>query len=85
MLAALLEADRCVIFTDVTGVFDQDPRLYPDAKKYAVIDYDQMLQLCRNGAQVLHDRCVELAKQHDIRIEVRSAFRDEPGTIVGRL
>lgn len=84
-LAALLEADRCVIFTDVTGVFDQDPRLYPDAKKYAVIDYDQMLQLCRNGAQVLHDRCVELAKQHDIRIEVRSAFRDEPGTIVGRL
>lgn len=84
-LAALLEADRCVIFTDVTGVFDKDPRKYPDAKKYAVIDYDDMLQLSITGAQVLHDRCVELAKQHGIRIEVRSAFQQEPGTVVGRL
>ena len=84
-LAALLEADRCVIFTDVTGVFDKDPRKHPNAKKYPVIDYDEMLQLCQGGAQVLHDRCVELAKQHDIRLEVRSVFREEPGTIVGRL
>lgn len=84
-LAALLEADRCVIFTDVTGVFDKDPRKYADAVKYAVIGYDEMLALCGQGAQVLHDRCVELAKQHGIRLEVCSAFRDEPGTIVGYL
>ena len=84
-LAALLEADRCVIYTDVDGVYDKDPRKFADAKKFAVIDYDQMLQLCRGGAQVLHDRCVELARQHDIRVEVCSVFRDEPGTIVGRL
>lgn len=84
-LAALLEADRCIIFTDVPGVYNKDPRKFPDAQKFAVIDYDEMLQLCRQGAQVLHDRCVELARDHGIRIEVRSAFMDEPGTIVGLL
>ncbi len=84
-LAALLEADRCVIFTDVDGVYDKDPRKFPDAVKFQAIDYDHMLQMCRSGAQVLHDRCVELARDHDIRIEVRSAFSDEPGTMVGLL
>lgn len=84
-LAALLEADRCVIFTDVDGVYDKDPRKYPDAVKFEAIDYEQMLDLCRQGAQVLHDRCVELARDYGIRIEVRSAFADEPGTTVGLL
>ena len=84
-LAALLEADRCVIFTDVDGVYDKDPRKYPGAVKYSVIGYDDMLALCHAGAQVLHDRCVELAKQHGIRLEVRSAFRDVSGTVVGYL
>lgn len=84
-LAALLEADRCVIFTDVDGVYDKDPRQHPEAVKIEAIDYEGMLALCRQGAQVLHDRCVELARDHGIRIEVRSAFSDEPGTIVGLL
>ena len=84
-LAALLEADRCVIFTDVDGVYDKDPRKCPDAIKYEAIDYDAMLALCSQGAQVLHDRAVELARDHGIRIEVRSAFSDEPGTVVGLL
>lgn len=84
-LAALLEADRCVIFTDVDGVYDKDPRKNEDAVKFEAIDYDQMLDLCRQGAQVLHDRCVELARDYGIRIEVRSAFAEEPGTIVGLL
>lgn len=84
-LAALLEADRCVIFTDVDGVYDKDPRKYPDAVKFEAIDYDEMLTLCHQGAQVLHDRCVELARDYGIRIEVRSAFVDEPGTTVGLL
>ena len=84
-LAALLEADRCIIFTDVPGVYDKDPQKFADAVKYDVIDYDEMLQLCRQGAQVLHDRCVELAKDYGIRIEVCSAFGDEPGTVVGLL
>ena len=84
-LAALLEADRCVIFTDVDGVYDKDPRKFSDAVKYEAIDYDSMLDLCHSGAQVLHDRCVELARDHGIRIEVRSTFSDEPGTTVGLL
>lgn len=84
-LAALLEADRCVIYTDVDGVYDKDPRLFADARKYSVISYEEMLALCRQGAQVLHDRCVELAKEYAIRIEVRSVFRDVPGTVVGCL
>lgn len=82
-LAALLKADRCIIFTDVDGVYDRDPRRYGDAVKFAAIDYDSMLALCAQGAQVLHDRCVELAKEHHILVEVRSAFREEPGTLVG--
>ena len=84
-LSALLEADRCVILTDVDGVYDKDPRKFADAVKYPVIDYDSMLELCRQGAQVLHDRCVELAKDYGIRVEVSSAFQDVPGTVVGCL
>lgn len=84
-LAALLSADRCVIYTDVDGVYDKDPRSHPDAVKFRHIGYDEMLSLCQQGAQVLHDRCVELAKECGIRLEVRSAFTDGPGTIVGLL
>ena len=84
-LAAFLGAERCVIFTDVDGIYDRDPRKFPDAVKYEAVDYVQMLELCSRGAQVLHDRCVELARDHGIRIEVRSAFRDVPGTVVGLL
>ncbi len=82
-LAAYLGADRCQIFTDVDGVYDRDPRVHPDARRFARISYEQMLTLVENGAQVLHDRCVELARDHGLRIEVLSAFADTPGTIVG--
>ncbi len=81
-LADFLRADRCVIFTDVDGVYDKDPRKYPDAKKFDTVGYDQMLRLCRQGAQVLHDRCVVLAREKGIRLEVRSAFSDSSGTLV---
>lgn len=84
-LAAMLGADRCVIYTDVDGVYDKDPRKFADAVKFQHIPYDDMLALCHQGAQVLHDRCVELAKLCSIRLEVRSAFSDVPGTIVGNL
>ncbi len=82
-LAAMLPAQRCVIYTDVEGVYDKDPRQFADAKKYHHIGYEEMLALCRQGAQVLHDRCVVLARIHKLPVEVRSAFRQSPGTIVG--
>ena len=82
-LAAALEADKCQIFTDVDGVYDRDPRLHPDARRYSRIGYEEMLTLVENGAQVLHDRSVETARDHGLKIEVLSAFSDMPGTIVG--
>lgn len=82
-LAAWLNAAKCQIFTDVDGVYDRDPRVYPDATRYGRIGYGDMMALIENGAQVLHDRSVELAREHGIRIEVLSAFTGEPGTMVG--
>ena len=81
-LAAFLKADRCRIFTDVDGVYDKDPRKFPDAVKFDTISYDEMLALARSGAKVLHDRCVELAKEHGVVIEVLSAFSNRTGTLV---
>ena len=82
-LAAYLKADRCQIYTDVDGVYDRDPRIHPDATRFGRISYEKMLALVENGAQVLHDRSVELARDHGIRVEVLSPFADTPGTIVG--
>ena len=84
-LAGYLRADKCQIFTDVDGVYDRDPRLYPDAIRFGRIPYDAMLELIENGAQVLHDRSVELAREYGIVVEVLSAFTGEPGTLVGDL
>ena len=84
-LAAFLKADKCQIFTDVDGVYDRDPRLFPDATRFGRLTYDRMMGLIENGAQVLHDRSVEFAREYGIRVEVLSAFTGEPGTIVGDL
>lgn len=84
-LAAFLKADKCQIFTDVDGVYDRDPRIFPDAVRFGQISYEKMMALIENGAQVLHDRSVELARQFGIKVEVLSAFTGEPGTIVGDL
>ena len=81
-LAAYLKADRCQIFTDVDGVYDRDPRRYPEATRFGRISYEKMLRLIENGAQVLHDRSVEMARDYGIKVEVLSAFTGAPGTIV---
>ena len=82
-LAAALGADKCQIYTDVDGVYDRDPRRFADARKYDRIDYARMLSLVRQGAQVLHERSVELARDKGIRLEVLSALENRPGTVVG--
>ena len=81
-LAAFLHADCCRIYTDVDGIYDKDPRKFPDAVKFDTIGYSDMLTLARGGAQVLHDRCVELARRYGVTIEVCSAFHSAPGTRV---
>jgi len=82
-LAAFLNADLCEIYTDVDGVYDKDPRHHPDAVRYSYLDYDAMLDLVKQGAQVLHDRSVLIAKEHRICLEVLSAFTGLPGTVIG--
>ena len=81
-LAAALGADLCQIFTDVTGVYTTDPRIVPEAKKLNEITYDEMLELASAGANVLHNRSVELAKKFNVNMEVLSSFEKVPGTIV---
>jgi len=81
-LAAFLGADRCMIYTDVDGVYDKDPRKHADAVRYDRIGYEAMLAMARGGAQVLHDRCVELAMQYHVPLVVLSSFREGPGTLV---
>ena len=81
-MAVALQADLCQIFTDVDGVYTSDPRVVPEAKKLDEITYNEMLELASLGAQVLHNRSVELAKSYNIQLEVLSSFVEAPGTIV---
>ena len=81
-LAAQLRADLCQIYTDVDGVYTADPRKIKNAKKLDHISYDEMLELATMGAQVLHNRSVELAKRYNVNLEVLSSFSGQPGTIV---
>ena len=81
-LAGFLKADVCRIYTDVDGVYDKDPRIAPDARKYASIGYGDMRRLCEKGAQVLHYKCVEAGEKYGVPIWVLSSFRDAPGTLV---
>ncbi len=81
-VAAALKADVCEIYTDVSGVFTTDPRVVESARKLAEVSYDEMLELAHLGAQVLHPRAVENAKQFGVRLVVRSSFTEEEGTLV---
>jgi aspartate kinase len=81
-LAAALNADKCDIYTDVTGVFTTDPRYVKTARKLQAISYDEMLELANLGAGVLHPRAVEFAKNYQVPLEVRSSMERERGTIV---
>lgn len=81
-LAAAVGADLCQIYTDVRGVFTADPRIVPDASKLSDISFDEMIELASLGANVLHNRSVELAKKYNIKLEVLSSLEKADGTIV---
>jgi aspartate kinase len=81
-LAAAIGADVCEIYTDVAGVFSADPRVVPDARKLAVVSFEEMLEMSASGAGVLQLRSVEYARNHGVQIHCRSSFSAEPGTIV---
>lgn len=81
-LAAAFGADRCEIYTDVDGVYTADPRIVPQARKHREINCDEMLDLAIRGAQVLHSRCVELARDNRVDLEVLSSIARTEGTRV---
>ena len=81
-LAAVLGADACEIYTDVTGVFSADPRVVPDAHRLARISFEEMLEMAATGGRVLMLRSVEFARNHHVPLHVRSSFTWEPGTWV---
>jgi aspartate kinase len=79
-LAAALGADACEIYTDVEGVFTADPRIASDAQKLHALSYDEMLEMAASGARVLQLRSVEFARNHNVRLHVRSTFAEADGT-----
>ena len=81
-LAAALNADLCQIYTDVEGIYTADPRIVPNALKIDEITYDEMLELASLGANVLHNRSVEMAKKYNVNLEVLSSMTGAEGTIV---
>ncbi len=81
-LAAACHADLCEIYTDVDGVFTTDPRIVPEAQKLDEISFDEMLELASLGANVLHNRSVEMAKKYNVNLCVRSSLTRAPGTAV---
>jgi aspartate kinase len=81
-LAAALSADVCEIYTDVDGVFTEDPRLVRGARRIPRITYEEMLEMAACGAKVLIPRCVEYARRYNLPIHVRSSFSEKTGTWV---
>ncbi len=79
-LAAALGADVCEIYTDVDGVYSADPRIVPGAHKLHEVSFEEMLDLAASGARVLALRSVEYARNHGVKIHVRSSFNDSEGT-----
>lgn len=81
-LASYLKAEKLYIYTDVDGVYSEDPNLNPNAKKYDTISYDKMIEMANSGAKVLHNKCVKMAKENNVPIIVKSTFVENEGTIV---
>jgi aspartate kinase len=80
VLAAALRADACEMYTDVEGVFTADPRVVPNARKLHAVSYEEMLEMAASGAKVLQLRSVEFARNHGVKLHVRSSFSDADGT-----
>lgn len=80
-LAGALNAS-CEIYSDFPGIFTTDPRIYPEAKKLNQVSYDEILEMARLGANVLHPRAVAIAKKYEIPLVCAGTFSDEDGTLI---
>ncbi|HWR07403.1 aspartate kinase [Sporomusa sp.] len=81
-IAAGLKADHCEIYTDVDGIYSSDPRIVSTARRMKEITYNEMLEMARLGAGVMHPRSVELGKHYNMPIHVRSTFTRDSGTFI---
>lgn len=81
-IAAALEADECLIFTDVDGVYTTDPRIEPNARCLEYITFEEMLEMASLGAKVLQIRAVEYAGKYQVPLRVLSSFNTSPGTLI---
>jgi aspartate kinase len=81
-LSAALNAEMCVIYTDVDGVFTEDPHQFPGVKKIRTISYEEMLELSCRGAQVLHPRACRVAARFTVPVEIRNSFNKRRGTFI---
>lgn len=79
-LSVALDIDICEIYTDVLGVFTGDPQLIPKARKQDKLGFFEMMEMAYVGSKVLQIRSVELASKHGVKIHVRHALKDQPGT-----
>ena len=81
-LASSLKAKKCEIYSDIDGIFSTDPKIISNAKLIPQISYDEMLEASSNGAKVLHNRCVNLAKKYKVKIIAKNTFNNSLGSIV---
>ncbi|MEX2660025.1 MAG: aspartate kinase [Acidimicrobiales bacterium] len=81
-LAAVLDADACELYTDVSGVFTADPRIVSSARRLPTVSFDEMLEMAASGCPKPVMRSVEFARRHGVALHVRSSFTWEPGTWV---
>ena len=82
MLAKFFKAERCVIYTDVSGVMTTDPRILKNAKKIKVISYEEMLEMASTGAKIMQPHSVQDARLNRIDVDVNSSFTNKKGTLI---
>jgi aspartate kinase len=82
MIAKFFKAKRCIIYTDVEGVYTTDPNKLNKAKKIKVISYEEMLEMASLGAKVMQPISIQDARLNRIDIEVKSSFVKKPGTLI---
>ncbi len=82
MLAKFFKADKCIIFTDVEGIFTTDPNKLKSAKKIKIISYEEMLEMASLGAKVMQPESIQDARLNRINIEVKSSFKKKSGTLI---
>ena len=82
MIAKFFKAEKCIIYTDVEGVYTTDPNKLNKAKKIKVISYEEMLEMASLGAKVMQPVSIQDARLNRIDIEVKSSFIKKPGTLI---